>query len=332
MHGTVKTLAEFDQELKEVNLSGEWFFDAIISGLTDGPKPAGVPYLWDWKTMHDKLLTATEVIPQSFTARRTLNMLNPGLPRPGTTHTLVSSIQMVLPGEIAWAHRHSFNAIRFVIDGSSKLYTAVSGENFVMETGDLILNPNWAWHDHHNEATDHGVWLDLLDVPLGFTLNQPFYETFGQSVHPLLPDAPGHPYRFAWRDALDALYALQPSDASRYAGIEYEYVDPQSGRPVMPTFGCYLTRFPAGFRGLEQRMTSSEIYHVVRGHGTTIVDGKELHWGERDTFAIPNWTRHHHVNASASDDAILFKASDRNVLAALGFFREERAGMATAKG
>ena len=321
----VKTRSDFDAELKSVNLCGEWYFDEIISALTDGPKPAGVPFVWPWALMYEKLLEASDVIPQSFTARRTLNMLNPGLPRPGTTHTMVSSIQMVLPGEIAWAHRHSFNAIRFVIDGSAKLYTAVSGENFVMETGDLVLNPNWAWHDHHNEASDSGMWMDLLDVPLGFTLNQPFYEAFGESVHPIVAVPPGQPYRFSWGEARAALYALSSSEASAYDGIEFEYLDPLTGRPVMPTFGCYLTRFPAGFKGLEQRLTSSAIYHVVQGSGTTIVDGKEISWSERDTFAIPNWTRHRHINNSMSDDAILFKASDRNVLAKLGFFREDRA-------
>lgn len=325
--GVVKTRADFDTELKRVNLCGEWFFDDIISKLSDGPQPAGIPYVWKWPTMHAMLLEACRVIPMSFTARRSLNMMNPGLPKPGTTHTIVSSIQMVLPGEVAWAHRHSFGAIRFAIQGSEQLYTAVSGEKFIMEPGDLVLNPTGTWHDHHNEGEDAGIWLDVLDVPLGFSLNQPFYETYGGSTHPLLPQAPGHPYRFPWNAAREKLYSLAPAELDRFDGAVLQYVDPTTGAAVLPTFGCYLTLLRGGFRGEEQRLSSSAVYHVVQGSGTALIGGQQLEWGPRDTFAIPNWTHHRLLNGSATEDAILFKVSDRPILAALGLVREERPGL-----
>ena len=43
-------------------------------------------------------------------------LANPGLAK-GTTNTINMGIQMIRPGELAWAHRHSISAIRFVIDG-----------------------------------------------------------------------------------------------------------------------------------------------------------------------------------------------------------------------
>lgn len=321
---TVKSRADYDAEIAKVHLRGEWLYDDMMSKMKDGPQPAGIPYVWQWATMREKLEEAAVVIPQSFTARRTLNMMNPALPTPGTTHTVLASIQMVLPGEIAWAHRHDFNAIRFSIEGTDLLYTAVDGEKFPMEPGDLILNPTWTWHDHHNEGVDPGIWLDVLDVPLGFSLNQPFYEPYGQDVQPILSQPPGLPYRFAWRDAKEKLYALPATATSRSAGIEMEYVGPGSGKSVMPTLGCYLTLLRAGFNGLEQRLSTSAVYHVVQGSGSTIFEDREIHWSERDTFAVPNWTRHRHVSTS-SDDVILFKVDDRPLIAAMGFLREERA-------
>ena len=57
-------------------------------------------------------------------------------------------------------------AIRFTIEGSSKLFTSVNGERFTMEPHDLILTPAWTWHDHQNETKEPIVWLDGLDIPL----------------------------------------------------------------------------------------------------------------------------------------------------------------------
>jgi gentisate 1,2-dioxygenase len=57
----------------------------------------------------------------------------------GTTHTLLMGIQMIKPGEIAWAHRHTLAAIRFVIKGDGKVYSVVDGEKCPMEPNDLIL-------------------------------------------------------------------------------------------------------------------------------------------------------------------------------------------------
>ena len=318
-----KTRADFDAELAKIHLSGEWRLDEFMSTLTDGPQPAGRPYVWDWATLRSRLTEASEVIPQSFTARRTLNMMNPDLPKPGTTHTIIASMQLVLPGEVAWAHRHSFNALRFAVEGTEQLYTAVSGERFIMEPGDLILNPTFAWHDHHNEGTEPGIWLDVLDVPLGFTLNQALYQPYGESVHPVLAEAPGLPYRFAWSEAREQLYASPHTETTPFTGVEMEYRDPTSNRSVLPTLGCYLTLLPTGFAGRDQRLSTSAVYHVVSGEGATIFGDREITWGERDTFAVPNWARHRHVNR-AGKDTILFKVDDRPTIAAAGFLREER--------
>jgi gentisate 1,2-dioxygenase len=57
-----------------------------------------------------------------------------------------------------------------------------------------------------------------------------------------------------------------------------------------------------------------------------MVDDTEINWGPRDGFCIPNWAWHHHVNSSASEDAILFTVHDIPMLRALGMYREEPEG------
>ena len=87
-------------------------------------------------------------------------------------------IQMIKPGEVAWAHRHTLAAIRFVIKGDGKMFTVVDGEKCPMEPNDLILTPQWTWHDHQNPTNESAVWVDVLDVPFLLGLNQPFYEPY----------------------------------------------------------------------------------------------------------------------------------------------------------
>ena len=57
--------------------------------------------------------------------RRTIKLVTPGLD--ATTPTIQMSVQLVLPGEVAAAHRHLFAATRFIVQGSGA-YTTVDGE------------------------------------------------------------------------------------------------------------------------------------------------------------------------------------------------------------
>ena len=80
------------------------------------------------------------------------------------TNTLFAGIQMIMPGEIAPAHRHVSSAIRFVLDGEGA-YTAVEGEKAFMSPGDFVITANWAPHDHGNPSNKPMLWLDVLDAP-----------------------------------------------------------------------------------------------------------------------------------------------------------------------
>ena len=51
-------------------------------------------------------------------------------------------------------------------------------------------------------------------------------------------------------------------------------------------------------------------------------DGVELAWGPKDTFILPPWRWHQHVNTSRTERAILFSESDLPVLEALDLYRE----------
>src|SRR5258705_6152375 len=97
--------------------------------------------------------------------RRVLILENPALKgQSKATNTLFAGVQMILPGEVAPAHRHVSSAIRFVLDGEGA-YTPVEGEQSYMSPGDFVITANWAPHDHGNTSDLPMLWLDVLDFP-----------------------------------------------------------------------------------------------------------------------------------------------------------------------
>ena len=54
-----------------------------------------------------------------------------------------------------------------------------------MEQGDLILTPNWNWHDHNNQGDAPMVWFDGLDLPLLTTLESIFFENHPEQLQPV---------------------------------------------------------------------------------------------------------------------------------------------------
>ena len=109
--------------------------------LTPTPQGKARPYLWRYARLRPHLLRTGELISTREAERRVLMLMNPGLEgQAAATSTLFAGMQLILPGEIARAHRHSPSALRVVVEGSGA-YTAVDGERCLMEPGDLILTP-----------------------------------------------------------------------------------------------------------------------------------------------------------------------------------------------
>ena len=328
--GAGKSLDEFDRELAAQHLHGQWKVDALLAKLTDG-QPAGDAFLWKWDAVHAALLEACDVLPESMTARRNLTFINPSLARRGTSQTIVAGMQMVKPGEVAWAHRHTISALRFVVEGSERLYTVVDGEIAPMETNDLILTPRWTWHDHHNESDRQGIWLDVLDSPLVLGLSQGFYEPLGETAqNRAAGSSQTNTQRYSWRDAAALVAARTADQRNPIDGYAYEYVDRLTGGPVLTTMSCGLQVLDRGFETVDHRTTVSSVVYVVSGRGTTVCGDRTIQWSERDTFVIPNWQRYRHVNGGEAP-AVLFVVSDEPLITMLGLRREEPADIRTSR-
>jgi gentisate 1,2-dioxygenase len=92
----------------------------------------------------------------------------------------------------------------------------------------------------------------------------------------------------------------------------------------MTTIQCAVQLLPARQQTDAHRHTSTVMYHAFRGSGTTHIGEKKFDWQQGDTFVVPLWHSHRHVNSS-TDEAILFSMSDAPALRALALYREEGA-------
>ncbi len=331
----------FHQRMHANHMYGLW---ELASQMTAHPQPKMVPHMWSWSTTESIIEESARAVPVGD-ERRALQLFNPGLGgRWATTNNLIAAVQILLPGEVARAHRHTPTAIRFIIEGTGA-YTAVDGERVYMAPGDLILTPSWAWHDHGNETDERVVWMDGLDIPLIASVEAMFFQLYTSPQVPATRPANssvqlfGHAHitptwvkeksqsspllLYSWEQTWQALNALRNQEGSPFDGIALEYRHPQTGGPVLPTMACLTQLLRPGEHTKAHRHTGSAVYHIVKGAGFTIIDGQRFNWQKGDIFALPPWALHEHANTSASADAVLFSIQDLPVLQALGLYYEE---------
>jgi gentisate 1,2-dioxygenase len=336
------SLEQLNQELKENYLIGYWTIPNTSTGFRE-PEPNFRPFLWKWKNIRVALEKAAEHIRPEEAFRRFIGYQHPDL-KLGTAHTLLMGAQMVRPGEFAPAHRHTMEAIRFVVEGRGAA-TVVEGEPLPMEEGDLITTPNWSWHDHINAGDRSIVWLDGANGPMihyyqvGFA--NPYHKqqqsvtkpvgrsqhTFGILQPRIAAPAPATsihrpPYRYTWEATEKAFRALAESPCDPFDGVLLRYVDPLTGGPTLPTLGCEIQMIRPGEKGRAHRHTHTVVYYAFKGSGSTWIGDQRFDWEQGDSFVVPLWSWHAHANNSR-DPAVLFSINDRPAMEALGFFLEE---------
>jgi gentisate 1,2-dioxygenase len=275
--------------------------------------------------------------------RRTIRLTNPGLPY-GTTPTFWASLQVILPGEVATAHRHSASALRFIMQGRGA-DTVVEGERYEFNEGDLVLTPSGAWHDHEHKGAAPMVWLDVLDISLVRSLHATFFEPSDVARRPVgtIADRSFRAYgsgllrpRVSMHHALaspllvysqsrseEAVLQASQLEPDPFDDVALEYQNPVTGGPALPTLGTVLQLLRPSFQGRPHRHTGSAVYYIVRGTGCTIMDDQQFEWGPGDLLALPPWCLHSHTNRSASTAALLFQVNDIPTLAKLGLYRED---------
>src|SRR5690242_3953719 len=325
----------FYRKIDGENLTALW---TVMSDLiTPEPKSACRPHLWKFAAVRDYMMEAGKLITAKEAERRVLILENPGLRgQSKITTSLYAGIQMVIPGDIAPAHRHSQSALRFVLEGRGA-FTTVDGERTLMQPGDFVITPPMAWHDHGNETSEPMFWLDGLDIPIVQFLDASFAEHLHEDEQPisrpvgdsdarfgtnLLPvdqrpvagASPVFNYPYSrTREALERLARAGSWDP--FHGLKMRYSNPITGGYPMTTIAAFIQLLPKGFKTAPYRSTDATIFVAVEGRGRTRIGPDfAVDWRPRDIFVAPSWK---HVTHEAAEDAVLFSFSDRPIQEAL---------------
>lgn len=312
------------------------------------PNSPCVAALWKYEQVRPFLMRAGTAITAAEAVRRVLIMENPALKgSSAVTQSLYAGLQLIMPGEVAPAHRHTQSALRFIVEGSGA-YTAVDGERTTMRPGDFIITPSWTWHDHGNDSTAPMVWLDGLDIPTirffdaGFNENATAatqtvsktegssFARYGHNMAPVRGAAPfgktspifSYPYERS-REALHQLERDAPIDP--WDGVKLAYINPLTGGSPIPTMATFMQRLPAAFAGKPYRQTDGAVFSVVEGAGIAYIDSAKgplrFEFSARDHFVVPSWQT---LRLESAQGCVLFSYSDRPVHQALGIHKEER--------
>ena len=323
----------------------------LKSLVPEAPTPVGVPHRWAYADVRPYVLESAEHISAKEAERRVMILENPGLRGSSQiTNSLYAGLQLIMPGEVAPAHRHTQSALRFIVEGSGA-YTAVDGEKTLMQPGDFVITPSWTWHHHGNDgsgpcdATAPGpvVWLDGLDIPLVAFFNSTFREDhaddeaavtrptgdamarYGSGLLPvgwrngsLNSPVFNYPYTRT-RDALQALTRAGAPDP--HLGHLMRYINPADGGWAMPTMATMIRLLPQGFATQAYRSSDSMVFVAVEGRGEVRVGERRFSLTPHDIVVVPGWLPY---TLHADQDLVLFSYSDRVAQEKLGFFREQR--------
>jgi gentisate 1,2-dioxygenase len=322
-------------------LSALWNNMAAL--ITPEPRSGCRPFQWRLDSIRARMLEAGGLITAKEAERRVLVLENPGLRgQSKVTTSLYAGVQLVLPGEIAPAHRHSQSALRFVLEGKGA-HTAVAGEKTMMEPGDFVITPPMTWHDHGNQSSEPMFWLDGLDIPVVQFLDASFAEGMEEEEQPITrksgdsharygsnllqvdlkrsaKTSPIFNYPYAeTRHALEQMKLQEEWDPCH--GLKLRYTNPVTGDFAMPTMGTFIQLLPKGFSSARYRSTDATVFVPIEGEGRSKIGDEIFEWGPRDIFVVPSWR---FVIHEADEEAVLFSYSDRPIQQKLDLWREDR--------
>ena len=303
------------------------------------PTRKTAPTHWSFSGLRSLLLKAGEVTPIEKAERRVLVLANPGhgLEKMQASSAIYLGMQLLLPGEVAPAHRHTPNAVRLMVEGSGA-WTLVNGEKCFMERGDLILTPTGLRHEHGHEGTEPVIWLDVLDLPLVHYLETSYHEeTPSQHIKPgdsakvyarggMVP-APAFarastPYpmlRYPWSQARAALSALA-EDRSDLDFLQIQYVNPENGQDPESILAFYALMLRPGQSLRLPARSPAQVFHVIEGAAEARIADRIFSMALSDTCVSPGYTSVTLSNGSQSQPCFIFIADESPLHRKLGVY------------
>ena len=300
----------FYKKIDGENLSALW--NVMGDLITPEPKSACRPHLWKFDAIRDYMTEAGKLITAKEAERRVLVLENPGLRgQSKVTTSLFAGVQMVIPGDVAPAHRHSQSALRFVLEGKGAYHLGRrrahrdGARRFRHHAVDDLARPlqrNFradvlARRARYSDgavlrrvlcrrlegrpAEDHAARRRQLCAATA-TICCRSTSKRKSKTSPIF----NYPYTYT-REALEQAKARNEWDACH--GLKLKFSNPETGDFAMPTIGTFIQLLPKGFKTARYRSTDATVFAAIEGKGRTRIGEQTFEWGPRDLFVVPSW-------------------------------------------
>lgn len=226
-----------------------------------------------------------------------------------------ASLHEIDPGVVSTTHRHSWDALLFVVSGSG--WTEIDGIRHDWKPWDALHLPAWAWHRHGNDGEKAARFLSFSSEPLLTTLGLSLLEEADEEVDParrppFAAELPGEdPYarrvrRLAelQREARDARVhtayddvVLRPTPRGTRTAF---LVDDSIGFRTSGLTAAMFQLAPGQFQTMHRHPGEAFLY-VVEGRGRSYIDrepegGKSYEWEAGDIIVVDHFLWHQHFN------------------------------------
>jgi gentisate 1,2-dioxygenase len=114
------------------------------------------------------------------------------------------------------------------------------------------------------------------------------------------------------------------TEGSPFDGVMMDYVNPVTNGPVMPTMGASMQMLRPGEATKAHRHTGSCLYHVAKGRGHSIIDGRRFDWQPNATSSACRPGPGTNMPMIGDRGCLpVLPVNDLPVMRALGLYREQ---------
>jgi gentisate 1,2-dioxygenase len=219
------------------------------------------------------------------------------------------------PGAHTTPHRHSWDAILFVAEGSG--WSEIGDQRIEWKPWDALHLPAWTWHRHGNDGDKTARFVSFSSEPLLSSLNLAVLEepTDGADLSARPTFVPARVGDDAYSKRVSRLAKLQ--EEARAARIHTAYDDvtlrntPRGSRTAFlvdesigyKTSGLTAAMFQLapGQAQTKHRHPGEAFLYVIEGRGHSYIDvepdgGREYEWQAGDVINVDHFLWHQHFN------------------------------------
>jgi gentisate 1,2-dioxygenase len=273
-------------------------------------------FLEDWRANHRTVVHHEDVALQP-TARGMRTGVYMGEDGDNPTRSMDALVHEVDPGVVTTVHRHSWDAMVFVVAGQG--WTEIDGERIDWAPGDSLHLPAWAWHRSGNDSDGVARYLTFSSEPMLATMGMSMVEDAGTTAYDDLPSRPPFTDHLDGDDAYARrIRRLGRDQKARRSGRLHTSWDElellNTPRGTRTTFlldraigyqasGITMAMFEIGpGRGQSMHRHPGEAWlYVVEGSGHSYMGtepegGEEHPWKKGDLIVVDHFLWHQHFN------------------------------------